>query len=168
MQHKHLELLCPCESVPEAHSPSAVTSRSPVTLQASPKQCKFLLPNVPLSPFQKQVTSANKHGFALHLRNESDQPKTAVCSLRVLLRSPVPCRGHHCHQAGRVPGTVKAGRERSNRPGARESWNQHGEEEEICLVRLLASQDLQGLITRETNPRAARSQGMAARLTKRR
>lgn len=54
-------------------APFVILLQSRITLQASPKQGEFLLPNVALSPFQKQVNGTNKWRLALHLRNESDQ-----------------------------------------------------------------------------------------------
>lgn len=88
MQHKHLELLCQCTSVPEAHGPFVILPQSRITLRASPKQCEFLLPNVALPPFQKQVNSTNKRRLALHLRNEADQTEIDTCKPD---SSPVLC-----------------------------------------------------------------------------
>lgn len=45
---------------------------------ASPEQREFPLPNVPLSPSQKQVKGTNTSRFALHLRNERDRTEIAV------------------------------------------------------------------------------------------
>lgn len=50
-----------------------------ITLQASPKRCKSLSPNVAQPPFQKQVNGTNKRRLALRLRNEPDQSETEIC-----------------------------------------------------------------------------------------
>lgn len=60
------------------------------------------------------------------------------------------------------PGTFQASKEGSNQPDAQESWYWQGGEEEICLLCVFGSQELQGLIMtgRGTHTQLALSQRM--------